>query len=162
MHFLEYHSTCRVCLCYSARFLPKTADMLLTMPLMPPFLRALASLIRSNSSWNTSRTPWYASAADISKKPQSADKARSRPSSLETVRWCWRSRLLPTIMMGETPEVFFACLMRCTCCRTTSKLEVSHMLYTRIKPSAHCNCFSVIDSVVSQFWKNEWIWWGLL
>lgn len=43
-----------------ARFFPKTADILLTMLLIPaaPFRRALDSLIRSRSPWNTSRTPW--------------------------------------------------------------------------------------------------------
>lgn len=115
---------------YSARFFPKTADTLLTISLIPttPLFSAFDSLMSSSSSWNTSITPWYVSAADISKKLQSADKANSRPSSLDTVRWCWRSRLFPTIIIGALADIFLDCLMSCTCCRTTSKLERSQML----------------------------------
>lgn len=116
---------------YSVRFLPNTADMLLTIPLNPagPFLRALASRMSSNSSWNTISTPWYVSAAETSKNPQSVESASSRPSSLDTVRRCWRSLLFPTIMIWAVLASFcLACRMHCTCCRTTLKLARSQML----------------------------------
>lgn len=116
---------------YSVRFLPNTADMLLTIPLNPagPFLSALASRMSSNSSWNTISTPWYVSAAETSKNPQSAESASSRPSSLDTVRLCWRSLLFPTIMIWVVLASFcLACRMHCTCCRTTLKLARSQML----------------------------------
>lgn len=135
--------------------------MLLTMPLKPavPFLSVLASRIRSSSSWNTMSTPWYASAAEISKKPQSADRARSRPSSLDTARLCCRSRLFPTMRSGAELESFCcACRMCWTCCLTTLKLARSQMLYTRMKPSDHCSCRSLMvptSSAFCQRWEQD-------
>lgn len=114
---------------YSARFFANTADTLLTIPRTPAmlFLIARVSFTRSTRRWNTSRTPWYVSAADTSKKPQCWDRASSRPSSPETLRCRCRSRLFATMMMG-TEDGFLLRRICCSCCWTTSKLLRSHML----------------------------------
>lgn len=136
-----------------SRFLLKTADTVLTIPIIPatPFLTPLVPFMSSCSPRKTCRTPWYASAAETSKKPQSAESASCRPSSLETTRRCCRSRLLPTTTMGtEVLEEEDSFWISANCCWTTSKLAWSQMLYTSTMPSAQRSCSSVTDSELSQ------------
>lgn len=116
-------------LVYSARFFANTADTLRTIPRTPAklFLSARFSLTRSTSWWNTSRTPWYVSAADTSKKAQCWDRASSLPSSPETLRWLLRSRLFPTMTTGAD-DSFLLRRICCSCRRTTSKLRRSQIL----------------------------------
>lgn len=101
---------------HSVLLLPKTADILRTIPRRPTaFLVALrVSRTMSRSSWKTTQVPWYVSAAEISKKPELVERARSRPSSLEIVLRCCRSRLFPTKSMGTfwAPPFLLNCWIR--------------------------------------------------